>query len=66
MNDYGIHGFGMGLGWFVPILLIAAIFYFLNNTKNKDESSMDILDKKYANGELDEKEYQTKKDNLKK
>jgi len=65
MYDYGMHGFGMGFGWLILILFIAAIFYFINGNKNGDVSAKDILDKRYANGEIDEEEYQTKKDNLK-
>jgi putative membrane protein len=65
MNDYDMH-YGMGFGWLILILFIAAIFYFISGNKNEDVSAKDILDKKYANGEIDEKEYKTRKENLKK
>ncbi|MBU0631497.1 SHOCT domain-containing protein [bacterium] len=60
-------GFTMGLGWLVFILLIVGAVYFINNsTKNDESSAMDILDKRYANGEIDEEEYTRKKENLSK
>lgn len=56
----------MGLGWIIPLLLIFALFYFINNNNNTDrESARDILDRKYANGEIDEEEYKRKKELLK-
>ena len=68
MNGWG---FGMGFGWIIPLLFIFALFYFINNTNNNSynnsdkESAQDILDKKYANGEIDEEEYKRKKELLK-
>jgi len=66
MNNYGMHswGFGMGFGWIIPLLFIFALFYFINHNKDK-ESAEDILNRKYANGEIDEEEYKQKKENLK-
>lgn len=63
MHDWG---FGMGFGWIVPLLFIFALFYFINSNNNNDkESPRDILDRKYANGEIDEEEYKRKKEQLK-
>jgi len=62
MNDFTMGGFGMGFGWFIPLLFIGAIFYFFNENKKEEPSAKDILKKKYANGEIDEKEYKTKID----
>lgn len=60
-------GFTMGLGWLVFILLIVGAVYFINNsTKNDEPSAMDILDKRYASGEIDDEEYARKKENLSK
>ena len=64
MYDYGLHVFGMGLGWLILLLLIVALVYFLNGKNKDDDSARDILDKRYANGEIDEQEYKTRKKNL--
>ena len=63
MNGWG---FGMGFGWLIPLLFIFMLFYFINSNNNTDkESARDILDRKYANGEIDEEEYKRKKEQLK-
>jgi len=64
MHEFGGWGYGMGFGWIIPVLFIFAIFYFINNNSNNKESALDILDKKYANGEIDEEEYKQKKELL--
>ena len=51
-------GFGM---WFTLILFVLIIFYFFKeSTKNKERhpSAQDILDRRYANGEIDTEEYE--------
>lgn len=59
-------GFGMGLMWLVPILFIVAIVYFLRGNDKEDWLSVnDILDIRFANGEIDEEEYKRKKEILK-
>lgn len=68
MFEHGMNGwgFGMGFGWIIPLLFIFALFYFINSNNNSDkESARNILDKKYANGEIDEEEYKRKKELLK-
>ena len=69
MHDYGMNGwgFGMGFGWIIPLIFIFGFFYFLrsNNERYDEESASEILDKKYANGEISEEEYKRKKANLK-
>lgn len=65
MNDYtGMSGFGMGFGWIIAIFFIVIFIYFINNLLKNDSSARDILDKKYANSEIDEKEYRVKKEAL--
>lgn len=61
-------GFFMGLGWLIPLLLVLVLFYIFNNKKDEfssGESALDILDKKYVNGEISEEEYKRKKEHLK-
>ncbi len=57
--------FGMGFGWIIPLLFVVAIFYLLNTKSEANESAQDILNKKYAKGEIDEEEYKRKKEQLK-
>ncbi len=68
--DYVGHGWGMGFGmWLIPILLVIIVIYLLkenNKDKGKTSSAQDILDKRYANGEIDTQEYEEKSDALKK
>lgn len=58
----------MGLGWLIPLLLVVILFYIFNNKRDEflnEESALDILDKKYARGEISEEEYKRKKEHLK-
>lgn len=68
MNEYGMHGwgFGMGIGWLIPLLFIVILVSFIKENKKESESARDILDKRYARGEIDEKEYKTKRADLEK
>ncbi len=62
--DYFNHGWGMGFGmWFIPILLVIIVIYLLKD-KGKTSSAQDILDKRYANGDIDKKEYEEKSKHL--
>jgi len=58
-------GFGM---WLIPILFVIIIFYVLNeNNKGKKEetSAQDLLDKRYAKGEIGLEEYEERSNILK-
>lgn len=68
MNEYGMHGwgFGMGIGWLIPLLFIVILVSYIKENKKDSESARDILDKRYARGEIDEKEYKTKRADLEK
>jgi putative membrane protein len=65
--------FGMGWWWIIGIILIAAIIWAivrssgqnnkLNNTANQ-KSALDILNERYARGEIEKEEYETKKRDL--
>lgn len=69
-------GFGMfGGGGLLGLILIAIILYFLikylNDNKNasdsfrKKDNAIDILNERYAKGEIDEEEYNRRKKILK-
>lgn len=64
MNTF-THGWGMGLGWLIPILIFAVLFYLLKDKKKEPSDAQDILDKRYANGGIDTKEYNEKSAQLK-
>lgn len=68
--DYIGHGWGMGFGmWIIPILFVLLVLYFLkenNKSEDKHSSAQDILDKRYANGEIDTQEYEENSNALKK
>ena len=57
-----MNGFGMGLGWLIPILLIVGLVYLLNdNGRRKDDKKLspkEILDLRFAKGEIDKEEYE--------
>ncbi len=64
MHEWGF--FGMGFWWIMPLLFFVVLFYFFSNiSKHDKESASEILDKKYANGEISEEDYKRKKANLK-
>lgn len=54
-------GFGMGLGWITVLLLVAAFVYFMNGNRQDGPSAREILDRRYARGEIDEQEYKRKR-----
>lgn len=64
------HGFGFGHGvmWLFWLLVIVAIIIFVrysnNGASSPPESALDILKKRYARGEIDEEEYQRRRQTL--
>lgn len=66
MNGYGMSGwgFGMGLGWLIPLLLIVVLVYYIKSDKKDGLTAKEILDKRYANGEIDDQEYKRKRELL--
>lgn len=69
-------GWGWGMGFMSPILtliiiggIIFLIIYLINNSKGKSSSSsvdshdrsLDILNERYARGEIDDEEYERRK-----
>ncbi len=65
MNNFE-HGYAMGFGWLIPLLLTGLVFYFIRAGKEDNTSAKDILDKRYASGEIEKKEYAEKSQQLKK
>ena len=63
-------------GWLgmmiIPIILIAVVIYLIYNQKQKNnvkdngsnDNSLDILNGKYARGEINEKRYNAKKNKI--
>ncbi|MEO8344189.1 MAG: SHOCT domain-containing protein [Betaproteobacteria bacterium] len=72
MGDYGMGGgwFGMGFGWTLIVVLVVAAGVFLFRQAGGDraaggrESARDIVDKRYARGEIGDGEYEKKKRDL--
>ncbi|MDD3592477.1 MAG: SHOCT domain-containing protein [Sulfurovum sp.] len=66
MFGYG-HCMGMGGWWLIAIILLIILFYFIKERQRSDTpSAQEILDRRYANGEIDQEEYEERSKNLKK
>ncbi len=60
---------GMGWGmWFIPLIIILIVYLlFKNNSQNKNqETPLEILKRRYANGEITREEYDQMKSDLSK
>ncbi len=74
-GNYGM-GWGMGFGWFFMILfwvlVILGIVYLFRmisertGTQKREESALDILEKRYAKGEIGKEEFERMKSDLSK
>jgi len=57
-----MNGFGMGLGWLIPIIVIVGLVYFLNDNERRGNrnraSAKEILDVRLAKGEITKEEYE--------
>jgi len=63
----GFGGGGMILWWLLIIASIAALAWWLTSLSrgnNSSESAKDILDQRYARGEIDREEYEQHKRDL--
>jgi len=64
-------GFSMGFSWLILILIGIFAYYMVSKNNNQNENNgdkptaRDILDQRFANGEIDKEEYQEKKEMLK-
>jgi len=70
MNGYGMGGwFGMGLWWILLVVLVVVFGAWAfkrtgDSPSAPRESARDILDKRYARGEIGRDEYEQKKRDL--
>lgn len=70
MDGFGLGGgmFGMGLWWLLLIAALGALIVFAlrrgSNPPTPRDSARDILDKRYARGEIGADEYESKKRDL--
>jgi len=72
MNDGGSMFFGGGYMWIIWSLLIAVVIVAIKtsmsngpaNNINIEESPLEILKKRYARGEIDEQEYERRRNEL--
>ena len=77
MGNFGANmGWGMGFGWIFMVLFwtliilgIIAIVKWLSggsvgNAGSPQKTALDILKERYARGEIEQEEYQTKKNDL--
>ena len=72
MHDFNGMGWGMGFGWVVGLIVLIVIVWLVvksinqNNNSNqpKNMSALDILNERYAHGEIDKEEYDERKRNI--
>lgn len=70
MYGYGMHDYGFGLGplfmWAIPLLILIGLVVLLVKLLDgrKSPSAREILDQAYARGEIDQEEYQRKREDL--
>jgi len=74
LHEMGNFGWGMGIGWIamlifwgLVILGIAMLVKYLWTSSSRmdgQEKALDILNQRYARGEIDSEEYQRKKADL--
>ncbi len=67
----GQHWFGGGFMWVFWLVLIAAIFWGAkvmsssgSNKEDNHKSALDILNDRYAKGEIDQKEFEQKRKDI--
>ncbi len=71
MNNDGFMGFGGGFMWIFWIVLIVVIIALVRGLGGRDKVSvtdqrtpLQLLDERYAKGEIDEQEYEQRKSKL--
>ncbi|MFO7658962.1 MAG: SHOCT domain-containing protein [Bacteroidales bacterium] len=71
-HDFNLHGWGMGWGWIISLIVIAAIVWLLVKAINRtgqskrlgEKNPLDILKERYARGEITKEEFEERKKDL--
>ncbi len=67
MYEFGMGGgwFGMGLWWIVVVAVVIGLVWMAgrgrDNPAARGESALEVLNKRYASGEISREEYEQKK-----
>ena len=68
---FGGHAYGSGFMWIFWILIIAALIWFVTiatrdrkDASGREKSALEILQERYARGEIDRDEFEQKKKHL--
>lgn len=71
MMNYDGHFFGGGYMWILWIVITVGVFFLIQNmakgrgeNSHDNETPMDILNKRYARGEIEEEEYNRRRKEL--
>jgi putative membrane protein len=66
----GSEGFAIPFWWIIPVIIILLCFFMMRgamgcmrgrNRSGSSDSALEILNKRYASGEIDKQEYEEKK-----
>ena len=61
MFSSGWHGVGMLIWLFIIVMVLVVIVKIFSTKKKVSSAALDILDERYAKGELTDEEYQERK-----
>ena len=68
---YEWHGFGGGMMWIFWILILLALAGFViflarqaGESRNRDKTALEILEERYARGDIDRDEFKQMRDDL--
>ena len=72
IHDFSMHGWGMGWGWLISLILIGIFIWvlikvFIRTGQSKTTGSknpLDILKERYAKGEINKEEFEERKKDL--
>ncbi|MCF8219215.1 MAG: SHOCT domain-containing protein [Bacteroidales bacterium] len=72
LESFGMHGWGMGWGWIIGLIVLGLIIWIVVRTANQntginqasEKTPLDILKERYAKGEIDKEEFEQRKKDL--